>query len=83
MSTRGAAGVVALVLGLGACRPPPAAASAGFEVYRSRCGNCHDLHPRETYSAEEWPGVLARMKGEGGLSDAEVEAVRRWLVEGR
>lgn len=54
----------------------------GRELYLRRCGSCHVLKEPSEVRAEEWPGEVQKMRQENGvkLSDAEAEAISRYLV---
>lgn len=71
-----------MALGLGA-GPSTAQALSGFDLYRSNCDGCHELHdpesPRRT--RQEWDAILTRMVKERGatLSPQQYLAVLNYL----
>ena len=68
------------------CATPPREPTAthrdspGAALYRQRCGQCHDLYPPYAYRDHEWPGVIAKMQIEAGLSDDEANAILEFLL---
>lgn len=64
----------------------PDAASAGGQAYGMLCMQCHDLPPPAMHSAEEWGGVLARMRSHiqerhsGMMSRLIVPTERDWAT---
>ncbi len=76
--------LLALLLTSACTHAPPSPSGSlpvepGEDVYRQRCGRCHDYVPPRAYDDEQWRGVVARMQPEAGLSDAEAAALLRWL----
>ena len=43
-------------------RPLPDAQSQAAQSYRQYCGQCHAPPAPSAHTANEWPGVVARMK---------------------
>jgi mono/diheme cytochrome c family protein len=54
----------------------------GRTLYVGRCGGCHALKPPSELPAEQWQAEVAEMRQKNGveLSDAEAEAIVRYLV---
>ncbi len=36
--------------------------SAGYEIYKEFCGQCHERQSPKRYTAEDWPDVVDRMR---------------------
>jgi hypothetical protein len=53
---------------------------AGRELFVSRCSECHNLHDPATYSASEWGGILASMRGKAKLSSSQAEQLNRFFA---
>jgi hypothetical protein len=66
-----------------ACRPPAPRQLTGQQLYEERCGNCHALPRPTAYPSSAWPGLVADMTPEAGLTADEAEAILRYLVPGK
>lgn len=72
-----------------AATPPPPAfpeapARSGKDILESSCTGCHDLGvlTATPHAAEEWPGVLKRMVGNGlNITPTDLSTVQAYLVE--
>lgn len=60
--------------------------NADKKIFEEKCDNCHGLKNPTKKSADKWPGTVKRMAGkaeknpEKAMSDAEQEAITRYLV---
>lgn len=66
--------------------PPPAAAPGrdGKDILETSCTGCHDLGvlTATPHAAEDWPGVLKRMVGNGlNITPTDLSTVQAYLVE--
>ena len=67
--------------------PPPAPmvpTRDGKEILESSCTGCHDLGvlTATPHAAEDWPGVLNRMVGNGlNITPTDLSTVQAYLVE--
>lgn len=52
----------------------------GESIYKSKCGNCHDLPNVKAYTPQNWKPILQRMQKQADLSDAQIEAVYQYIV---
>ncbi len=68
-----------VLLGCPQQEPASAPASPGLDLYKARCGNCHQLFPPHSYTDYQWPEVLGRMQSNAGLRDEQVEQVLLYL----
>ena len=86
---KGKATVVALgaawAITSGCSRPLPEAGSAAAELYRSRCGTCHEAVAPRSMKYKLWDMVLPRMEermreaGASPLTALERESIRAYL----
>ncbi len=72
-----------------AATPPPPAfpdtpTRSGKDILESSCTGCHDLGvlTATPHAADEWPGVLKRMVGNGlNITPTDLTTVQAYLVE--
>lgn len=72
-----------------AATPPPPAfpetpARSGKDILETSCTGCHDLGvlTATPHAAEDWPGVLKRMVGNGlNITPTDLTTVQAYLVE--
>lgn len=57
--------------------PPPKSSTEA--LYRSRCGNCHELPSSKDYSSNDWNRIMSQMSRSAGLSGAQETELRDWL----
>jgi hypothetical protein len=50
-------------------------------LYEQKCGRCHLAYEPGVFSPELWPGLLASMRDDANLDDAEQSLLLGWLVE--
>ncbi len=53
---------------------------SGLEMWAQTCGNCHQNQPAGRYSKDYWISVIAHMRIEARLTDAEAEAILAFLT---
>jgi len=64
----------------------PMPESHGAVLFRKACTQCHDLPDMKLYVAEEWPGVIERMRYNMGemekrvITDSEAEVIGKYLA---
>lgn len=77
---RAAAGA-ALAAGLlaASCASIPLPEREGVAVYRAKCGGCHRLYAPAEIKPEEWAKTFLEMRDRAKLTDAEAEAIRRYV----
>jgi cytochrome c5 len=61
--------------------PLPPELDAGRRLYEARCQACHPLHRPDELTPARWPDVLERMAWRARLSDAEQDAIERFLLD--
>lgn len=52
----------------------------GRDLYVQNCAGCHALFTPEQRTPEQWPDDVADMRQDTELTDAEADAVTRYLV---
>ena len=50
------------------------------EVWSANCGRCHTIQPPERYSAKDWASIVTHMSITARLTEAEEDAVMRFLI---
>ena len=71
--------IAPILLNLLACSPLPRARTPAEGLYQRRCGNCHELHPVNTYSDADWAVNVQRMRGNAGLTESQAASLIDWL----
>ncbi len=72
------------LLGIAAASGPAGALAqrSGVEVWAQTCGNCHVIQPARRYTADQWASIMTHMKIASRMTDAEADAVLRFLQRG-
>ena len=55
----------------------------GHKVFTESCGSCHGHPDVMEKTAAEWPATAKRMGSKADLTDAETEAVTRFILAAR
>jgi mono/diheme cytochrome c family protein len=54
----------------------------GQVIYTSKCARCHDARPVDSYTAEQWTGILKSMIPKAKLTEAESAQVTAYVMAG-
>lgn len=52
---------------------------AASALYAQKCGSCHALQPANSYSANQWPGVMKTQSGNAGLDPGQTALITTYL----
>lgn len=55
----------------------------GRQLFLTYCNTCHSYPDRAAYTEAEWPGIARRMGGKVDLTEAEKEALVRFILANR
>ena len=68
------------ITALGALGPGLLSAQSPEELYEAKCGRCHAAYAPESYSAEDWPGIVRSMRSQAALTEEEEKLLTDYLV---
>ncbi|WP_297517323.1 cytochrome c [Flavobacterium sp.] len=54
----------------------------GKNLYEGSCGQCHQLYKPNSYNAEAWKPIVARMQKKAHLSDEQGMKIYNYLTSG-
>ena len=53
----------------------------GRDLYRSKCGGCHQLFDPNHYSKSEWNKIMVVMQEKSKINDEQKNEILNWVVE--
>jgi hypothetical protein len=75
---------LAPVLALGVLVAPGSAfgqdTRSDVEIWAQTCSNCHSNVPRTQYTPERWGSIMIHMQLNARLTDAQAEAIHRYIL---